>query len=56
MHYQRAIEAQRVAEKYIDPSRLTVLIVGDRKSIEGPIKALNIGPMVFLDVNGNAVQ
>jgi predicted Zn-dependent peptidase len=49
-------EAQRVAEKYIDPSRLTVLIVGDRKSIEGPIKALNIGPMVFLDVNGNAVQ
>jgi zinc protease len=49
-------EAQRVAAKYIDPSHLAVLIVGDRKSIEGPIRALNIGPMVFLDVNGNPVK
>lgn len=49
-------EAQLVAEKYIDPSHLAVVIVGDRKSIEGPIKALNIGPMVFLDVNGNLIQ
>lgn len=49
-------EAQQVAEKYIDPSHLTVLIVGDRKSIEGPIKALGIGPIVILDVNGNRVQ
>ena len=49
-------EAQYVAEKYIDPSHLVVVVVGDRKSIEGPIKALNIGPLVFLDVNGNPVQ
>lgn len=49
-------DAQRVAQKYIDPSHLAVVIVGDRKSIEGPIKALNIGPVVFLDVNGNPIQ
>ncbi len=49
-------EVQQVAEKYIDPSHLTVLIVGDRKSIEGPIRALNVGPVVFRDTNGNPVQ
>lgn len=49
-------QAQAVAEKYIDPSHLAVVVVGDRKSIEGPIKALNIGPMIFLDVNGNPIQ
>lgn len=49
-------EVQAAAMKYIDPSRLTVLIVGDRKSIEGSIRSLNIGPLVFLDVNGNPVQ
>lgn len=49
-------DVQQVATKYIDPSHLTILIVGDRKSIEGPIKALNIGPMVFLDVAGNPLQ
>ncbi len=49
-------EVQQVAEKYIDPSHLTVLIVGDRKTIEGPIKALNIGPIVFRDTNGNPIQ
>jgi predicted Zn-dependent peptidase len=49
-------EAQRVAEKYIDPAHLVVLIVGDRKSIEAPIRALNVGPMVLLDVSGNPIQ
>ncbi|MEO6778509.1 MAG: pitrilysin family protein, partial [Gemmatimonadaceae bacterium] len=48
-------QAQLAAQKYIDPSHLVVLIVGDRKSIEGPIKALDIGPIVFLDTNGNPV-
>jgi len=49
-------EAQQAAERYIDPSHLTVLIVGDRKSIEGPIKALNIGPVVILDTDGDRIQ
>ncbi|MDQ6737347.1 MAG: insulinase family protein [Gemmatimonadota bacterium] len=49
-------QAQQAAVRYIDPAHLTVLIVGDRKSIEAPIRALNIGPIVFLDSNGNPVQ
>lgn len=49
-------DVQRVAARYIDPSHLTVLIVGDRKSIEKPIRALNIGPIVILDVAGNPIQ
>ncbi|MEO7040854.1 MAG: pitrilysin family protein [Gemmatimonadaceae bacterium] len=49
-------DVQRVATKYIDPSHLAILIVGDRKSIEAPIRALNIGPIVLLDVAGNPIQ
>ena len=49
-------EVQRVATKYIDPSHLAILIVGDKKLIEAPIRALNIGPIVLLDVAGNPIQ
>ena len=33
----------RVAQKYINPSRLAVVVVGDRKVIEPGIRALNLG-------------
>jgi hypothetical protein len=46
----------RVARKYIDPEHLTILIVGDRAKIEGPLAATHIAPIVVLDVNGNPVQ
>lgn len=49
-------EVQGVAARYIDPSHFTVVIVGDRKSIEGPIRALNIGSMVFLDIDGKPIH
>jgi len=42
----------RVAKKYIDIDRLAIVIVGDRKSIEGPLKATNIAPIAFLDIEG----
>ena len=44
--YQPRIEAltkadvDRVARQYITPDRMTVLIVGDRSKIEGPLKSL----------------
>jgi len=38
-----ADEVQRVTEKYIQPSRLAVVVVGDRKVIEPGIRALNLG-------------
>lgn len=45
----------RVAQKYIDPDRLAILIVGDRAKIEAPLRATKIAPVVVLDVNGNPV-
>lgn len=60
--FARAIDAVtrddvvRVAQKYIDPEHLALLIVGDRAKIEEPLKATNIAPVVLLDVEGNPVQ
>jgi predicted Zn-dependent peptidase len=45
----------RVAKKYIDPEHLTILIVGDRAKIEGPLAATRIAPITILDVRGDPV-
>ena len=42
----------RVAKKYIEIDRLAIVIVGDRASIEGPLKAANIAPIAYLDIEG----
>jgi len=58
-HYTQNIRAvtkedvQRVANKYIDVDHLAIVIVGDRKQIEAPLKATTIGPLVLLDANGD---
>lgn len=44
-------EAQRVAQKYIPPTRLAVVIAGDRAAIEPGIRALNLGPITILKVD-----
>jgi predicted Zn-dependent peptidase len=41
-------DVQRVAQKYIQPDRLAVIVVGDRKAIEPGIRALNLGPITPL--------
>ncbi len=58
--YQARIEAlnrvdiERVATKYITPDNMTVLIVGDRSRIEGPLKTLPFVKSVRrLDAEGN---
>jgi len=43
----------RVAKKYIDIDRLAIVIVGDRASIEAVLKATNIAPIAYLDIEGN---
>ncbi len=45
----------RVAQKYIDPDHLAILIVGDRSKIEAPLAATKIAPIVVLDVQGKPV-
>jgi zinc protease len=46
-----AADVQRVARKYIDPSRLNVVVVGDVKTIEPGIKALNLGAIKTLTLD-----
>jgi predicted Zn-dependent peptidase len=45
-------DVQRVARQYIDPDRLAIVIVGDRKSIEPGLKATKIGDVVVVDITG----
>lgn len=45
----------RVAQKYIDPDHLSLVIVGDRAKIEGPLAATSIARIVRLDVNGDPI-
>jgi len=40
-----AADVQRVAQQYIQPDHLTIAIVGARKTIEQPLRALNLGPI-----------
>lgn len=43
-------DLQRVARKYIDPARLLVVVVGDRKTIEPGVQALTLGPVSAMTI------
>ncbi len=45
----------RVAKKYIDLDHLNILIVGDRATIEQPLRKTGIAPVVILDAEGKPV-
>ena len=49
-------DVERVARQYVNPGSLAVVIVGDRKSIEPTLKAINIGPISIRDITGRIVQ
>jgi zinc protease len=57
-NYAKAVRAVtkedvlRVAKKYVDLDHLNIVIVGDRASIEAPLKATGIAPVVLLDAEG----
>ena len=44
-----AADVKRAADKYIVPSKLIVVVIGDRKVIESGIRALNLGPVTIID-------
>lgn len=50
-----AADVQRAAEQYLDPAHLTVVVVGDVKSIRAGVEALGLGPVTLLDHEGNEV-
>jgi len=43
-------DVRRVASQYIEPGKVAVVVVGDRKKIEAEVKALNLGPVKVLSV------
>jgi zinc protease len=57
-NYVQRIEAvtqadvQRVARKYINPDRLSIVVVGDRKQIEPGLQKLELGNVEIRDIYG----
>ena len=43
-------EVARAAKKYIDPTRIAIIVVGDRKQVEEGLRALDYGPVELLTV------
>lgn len=46
-----SVDVHRVAQQYIDPDHLTMVIVGDRKTIEPSIRALNFGSIKNVSID-----
>jgi predicted Zn-dependent peptidase len=44
-------ELQRLAARYIQPDKMAVVVVGDRKEIETKIRELNLGPVNFVTID-----
>jgi predicted Zn-dependent peptidase len=44
-------DVQRVARRYIHPDQAAVVVVGDRKAIQGPIEALKLGPVTVVSID-----
>jgi zinc protease len=44
------------AKKYVHPSDIIWVVVGDRKKIESGIKSLNYGELVLLDTDGKVIS
>jgi zinc protease len=40
-----AADIQRAAQKYLDPAKLTIVVVGDLEKIRMGIEKLNLGPV-----------
>lgn len=47
-------DVARVAERYLDPSRMAILVVGDRKTIEASLRSMDsLGEnIIFLNIEG----
>ena len=45
-----ASDLERVARQYVDPERVTVVVVGDRAAVEADVRALDLGPVTTLTI------
>ncbi len=48
-------DVQRVAREHIDPDALSVVVVGDRATIEAPLRELGL-PIVHVDHEGRVLE
>ena len=48
-------DARRVGAEYLDPRRLTILVVGDRAEVAEPLRGLGYG-LTVLDAEGNGAE
>ncbi|MBA3786712.1 MAG: insulinase family protein, partial [Acidobacteria bacterium] len=51
-------DVNRVANKYLTPDKLAIVVVGDRKTIESGLKAIEglDDSIIYLDPEGNTIQ
>ena len=50
-----ADELQRVANKYLDPSKLAIVVAGDAKTLVPMLRATRVGPVEMRDSYGKAI-
>ncbi|MFM9905868.1 MAG: M16 family metallopeptidase [Pyrinomonadaceae bacterium] len=48
-------DVNRVANKYLDPTKMAIVVVGDRKVVEAGLKDLG-WPLIYLDADGKVVS
>ena len=51
-------DVNRVANKYLTPDKMAILVVGDRKAIEPKLKEIDVwgNSIRFLDTEGNPIE
>ena len=52
----RREDVVRVARQYVDVDHLVIVIVGDRPTIEGPLRATGVAPITITDIEGNPLR
>jgi zinc protease len=54
-HSVTAAQVQAVAKSYLQPERLIMIAVGDRKKLAPQLRKLDLGHITLLDTNGQAL-
>ncbi|HZM00942.1 MAG TPA: pitrilysin family protein [Planctomycetota bacterium] len=50
------VELDALADQYIHPDRMDILVVGDAESVRAGLVELGYGPVIELDIDGNPIE